>query len=146
MDPYDLSRTMKFAPKSRACFTLQFGSVQRGTYHSPGTLVESHRLPFPRFRVKSPCYLRVTRFDARLELRGEFRQFPERDSLSNLAHNVKEKCNVVMGVQDGGQDFVGVKQVAQVGARVGFANHAGASLIERAGIVGINRVADVHPA
>src|ERR1700693_1926926 len=81
-----------------------------------------------------------------LELRGEFRQFPERDSLSNLAHNVKEKCNVVVGVQDGGQDFVGVKQVPQVRARVGAADHAGATFIQRARIVGINRIPDVHAA
>jgi hypothetical protein len=89
---------MKHTPKSRACFTLRLkrSALQRGTRHGPGTLTVSHRLPFIRFRVKSLCYLRVTRFDARLELRGEIRQFPERDSLSNLAHNVKEKCNVVM--------------------------------------------------
>jgi hypothetical protein len=44
----------------------------------------------------------LTRFDACLEARAEIRQIPKRDSLSNLAHNVKKKRNVMMGVQDGG--------------------------------------------
>ena len=49
----------------------------------------------------------VVLFQTSLKVRAELFELPKTDSLANFAHYVKVKVNVVVGVQDGGEEFSG---------------------------------------
>jgi hypothetical protein len=55
-------------------------------------------------------------FQARLKLRGEPGKVPKRDSLTDCSHQVKKKMHIVMGVQDGAENFMRLKKMPQVRA------------------------------
>ena len=89
-------------------------SAQATNVHPHRGRLQAETVRYLKFLHRMPCHWPAsgfTRADTRLELRGECSQFPERDSLANLAHCVKEKRNIVVGVQDGGQNLIGLKQV-----------------------------------
>src|SRR5712691_791823 len=99
------------------------------SYQTSGTPPRKRILPLPQapggqdrrpFSVLAPRASGQLRpaFEARLKLCGESSQVPKRDSLANFPHDVKVKVEVVVGVQDRRQDFVGHKQMPQVSARV----------------------------
>src|SRR5581483_538498 len=93
---------------------------------------------------RTAILLPMTRFQTRLKLGREPRQVPKRDSLSDCLHDVKKKVQVVVGVQDGAKDFVGSKQVAQIGTRIAAANHAATGVVDRPRITHKFRVLDVQ--
>src|SRR6266852_1154713 len=123
------------------------------SYQSSGTPPRKRILPLPKLRegrtdvlfsVLAPRASGQLRpgFEARLKLCGESSQVPKRDSLANFPHDVKVKVEVVVGVQDRREDFVGHKQMPQVSARVAPADHAAAGFVWWARVIGVARILD----
>src|SRR5207245_5702593 len=82
------------------------------------------------------------RLEARMQLGRESGQVPKCDRLADLPHDVKVKVDVVEGAEDGGKEFPGEKQVAQVGARIPAASGAVTLTVQWARIFGIARIPD----
>jgi hypothetical protein len=68
------------------------------------------------------------------------------DSLSNLAHYVKVKVDIVVGRQDGRGDFSGGKKMAQISARVSLAHRTNAFGIYGTLVCRVSGVLDQYPA
>src|ERR1700689_4703530 len=80
--------------------------------------------------------------EACLKVRAETIELPKLDSLTNLAHDVKVKVEIVVGVQDYREKFSGRIEMPQVSAGISAANRAGAGLVNRPRIVRVFRVAN----
>ena len=76
-----------------------------------------------------PTPFSVCLFQTSLKVRAELFELPKTDSVANLAHDVKVKVNVVVGVQNNREEFSGRIKMAEVGARIAAANRAGARFV-----------------
>src|SRR5277367_1460611 len=80
--------------------------------------------------------------EACLKVRAETFELPKLDSLTNSAHDVKVKVEIVVGVQDDREKFSRRVEVPQVRAGISATNRAGAGLVNRPRIIGVFRVAN----
>src|SRR6185312_17111355 len=71
---------------------------------------------------------------------------PPGDGLAHGPHELQVVVQVVDGVQARPQDLVGAVQVVQVGAGEVAAGVAGAPRVERAGVLAVARILDLHVA
>src|SRR5271154_3796033 len=80
------------------------------------------------------------------QLRREFFELSKSDSLSNLAHDVKVKVDVVVGRQDGRGDFSSGEKMPKIRAGVALTDRTGTLWIDGALVFGVARVLDKHAA
>src|SRR5580693_54673 len=83
---------------------------------------------------------------ARVQLCREFREMSKADSLSDLAHYVNIKVDIVVGSQNRRGDFSCCKQVPQIRSRIPLAYPARAIWIDWFLILAVTRVLDEHAA
>src|SRR6266851_5805140 len=82
------------------------------------------------------------RFRLRPEARKKTGLFPKPNRMTHPPHSVKVETQVMQGVQDLSQHFIGSIEVSQIGPRVTPANPAAAIGIERTGVISIARLLD----
>src|SRR5687768_17934654 len=72
--------------------------------------------------------------------REQIRQIPNHDSVPHSLHDVKIAPQIVNGSERGVEDFIRLKQVPEIGARIVPASMALATLVNRAAILFITSV------
>src|ERR1700683_1050718 len=86
------------------------------------------------------------RFRSRLEASRKTRLFPKSNRMPYLPHSVKVETQVVEGIQDLRQNFIGCIEMATICAGVAPASPAAAIGVERVFVLDITRLFNGNPA
>ena len=123
-----------------------FSAMKRAMPAGGSARLARNRIPFAKIplRPARAQHRWVCLLEACLKVRAESFELSKTDSLANFAHHVKVKVEVVVGVQDGREEFSSGIKMPQIGTGVSPADGARAIFINRARIVCILRIPNQH--